>query len=61
MTLREFIDWIVKQIATFAVNLSKVADKPQSRKAWMQTFLDWMEWGTEMQDEYWPDESDVGR
>ena len=56
MTLVEFTVWLIGEVTKFLVNLSKNGFQPMSRKEWFKTFLAWMEWETEMHDEYWPED-----
>jgi len=37
----------------FAKNMENLKHGIETKKEWMEMFLRWCEWGTDMEDEYW--------
>lgn len=52
--LSEFVLYMIKKIVQFEMNLMKQHRETLNTPAkWMRWFLNWMEWETEMHEEYW--------
>jgi len=57
MTLTDFVKHTKEDLNNFQANLSELPERSEfSRAKWMQWFLDWLEWKTEMHEEYWGEE-----
>lgn len=55
MKLYEFIKMLSVSVINFHSNLQNLGmnNEDNSKKRWMEIFLAWMEWETDMHSEYW--------
>lgn len=44
---------MLHSINMFAKNMENLDHGEETKKQWMEMFLRWCEWGTEMEDEHW--------
>lgn len=44
---------MLHNINMFAKNMENLKHGEETKRQWMDMFLRWCEWGTEMDDEYW--------
>ncbi|KKN14376.1 hypothetical protein LCGC14_0996810 [marine sediment metagenome] len=57
MTLKEFINRMMTDLLNFDINMENLNHtSPMPPKKWMELYLAWTEWETDMQQEYWPEE-----
>jgi hypothetical protein len=58
MNLHEFAQFLRGNVDNFEKNLKNMPDLHVWKEDWMQTFLNWAEWQTEVHELYWskPDE-----
>lgn len=58
MDVDTFCNELARDIENFKINLK---DSSMSRSEWMKTFLDWVEWETDVHEEYWEDDYDYAQ
>lgn len=51
--MKEFKEMMLDNVNMFASNMEILNSPPVSKRQWMDMFLRWCEWGTEMDKEYW--------
>ena len=55
MNLSEFVGELKGDIDCFEADLAELNAPPRTKEEWMITLLLWLEWETEMHNEYWRD------
>lgn len=55
MTVDTFVEKMKNDIETFGQNMKKLAVTERSKKEWMETYLSWAEWTTDMKGLCWDD------
>lgn len=53
MTLNEFIDMNISNLNTFKNNMNSLHLNDKSKGEWMETYLAWLEWTTDLHDAFW--------
>ena len=58
-SIDEFWKNLLHDVNTFRANMHKLHANPKTRREWMQAFLAWMEWETDMMEEYWEERNGI--
>lgn len=53
MTIEEFIQRRIQELNTFKENMKSLKLNNLSEREWMETYLNWNEYTTEMKDQLW--------
>lgn len=57
MTLKDFVRKVMTNLLNFEINMRNLKfEETLTARGWMEMFLSWSEWETEMHDDYWPEE-----